>query len=49
MVFFHLSEQCVGIELLMVEHKDCCTSKPLSIELSPYGFAPARVSYGEVQ
>ena len=49
MVFFHLSEQRVGIEFLVVEYKDRRTSKPLSIELPPYGFAPARVSHGEVE
>ena len=33
----------------MIEHKHCCTSKPLTIELSPYGLTPASIGYGQVE
>ena len=45
----HLTQQAVGIELLMVEDKDGSACKPLAVELTPYGFAPACVSYGQMQ
>ena len=49
LVFLDLTQQRVGIELLMVEHEDCRASKPLSVELAPYGLAPASIGYGEVE
>ncbi len=48
-VFLHLPQQRVGIEFLMVEDEHGGTGKPLAVELTPYGLAPACVSHGEMQ
>ena len=32
----------------MVVNEDCCASKPLSVELTPYSLAPSCIGYGEV-
>ena len=49
MVLLHLSEEGVGIELLMVEHKHRRTGKPLAIELTPYSLAPAGIGNCEME
>ena len=49
LVFFHLSQECVSVELLVIEYEHGCTSKPLSIELTPHGLAPASVSHCKME
>ena len=49
LVFLHLTQEGVGIELLMVEHEHRCTGKPLTIELSPDGLAPTGISYRQME
>ena len=48
LIFLHLSQKRVGIELLVVKDKDRSASKPLSVELTPDGLTPASVGYGQV-
>ena len=49
LVFLHLTKEGVGIKLLMVEYEHGGTSEPLTIELTPYGLAPAGIGYGQVE
>ena len=48
MIFLYLSHYLLGGELLVVVNEDCCASKPLSVELTPYSLAPSCIGYGEV-
>ena len=47
-VLLNLAQQLLGRKLLVVKHKHGGTSKPLSVELAPYGFSPSRVGHGKV-
>ena len=47
-VALYLAQNLVGGELLVVEHKNGGTGKPLSVHLAPYGLAPSRVGHGEM-
>ena len=49
MIFGHLAQHRIGIEFLVVEYKYGSTGKPLTVELTPYGLAPTRISHGEME
>ena len=49
LIFLHLAQQRVGIELLMIEHEYCGASKPLAIELAPNSLAPTGIGHCEMQ
>ena len=48
-ILLHLSQQTVGIELLMVEDKDRSASKPLAVELTPHSLSPAGIGDRQVK
>ena len=49
MIFGHLAQHRVGIELLVIEHEYGSTCKPLAIELTPNSLAPASVGHGKME
>ena len=49
LVFLNLTQQGVGIELLVVEDEHRCAGEPLTIELTPNGLTPAGVGNGQVE
>ena len=47
-ILLYHAQYLVGRKLLVVEHEHGCACNPLSIQLSPHGFAPTRVGNRKV-
>ena len=48
-IILYLLQYGCGSEFLVVVYKDVGSGYPLSVQLAPYGFTPARIGNGEVQ
>ncbi len=49
MILGNLAEQCVSVELFVIEHEDRRAREPLAIKLAPDSLAPSRVGHGEMK